>query len=155
MNKFKRHAEADERISSARNLVKGLLKMRGITTPHRRTMLRRHALFLLTEAEQSDKHKTRFCSEAALKAAPKGKRHDHVFQRSKMVEKLLDAKRNSINDIDSILDNAIGCTITIQEHKRLNKYEGYDGWERYRKARIVVIDTKTGKPSKRGHSPSN
>ena len=49
-------------------------------------------------------------------------------------------------DVDSILDQAIGCTVTVEEHKRLAAYETEYGWERYRKAGIVVIDTLTGMP---------
>ena len=137
----KRHLRADERIRSTRNLVKSLRKMRGITDSHRRTMLR-HALFLLTEAEWTNKYKTRFCSKTALTAAKEKLRHDHVFPRAKMVDALL---QSSADSVDDILNDAVGCTITIDEHALLNKFEDFDGWERYRKAGITVIDTATGK----------
>ncbi len=60
-----------------------------------------------------------------------------------MVKALLAAPSEKVDDI---LSAAIGCTITREEHRRLNHFRHLDGWERYLEAGIVVIDMETGKP---------
>jgi hypothetical protein len=139
------HKDAVERKKSAYKLVKAILNASGITPKHRKEFLAL-ALWKVTEAEGKSKYKTRFKSKAAC-AAKSDLRHDHVLQRKKMVADLLAAKGNPIN-IDKILETAIGCTITKEEHSELDDYKKYDGWERYHKAGITVIDMETGKPLK-------
>lgn len=56
-----------------------------------------------------------------------------------MVRKLLDCHPGQV---DEILDLAVGCTVTRAEHLELNKCDEFDGWERYRKAGIRVVDVK-------------
>jgi hypothetical protein len=68
-------------------------------------------------------------------------RHEHVFQRSKMIAAL---EKAAPHEIDDILKTAIGCTVTIEEHTRLSKFDEEYGWAPYRKAGITVIDTQTG-----------
>ncbi len=70
-------------------------------------------------------------------------RHEHVFQRSKMIA---DLEQAAPHEVDKILESAIGCTVTVEEHTRLSEIDKEYGWERYRKAGIVVIDTQTGEP---------
>jgi hypothetical protein len=100
-------------------------------------------LWKITEAETS-KYKTRFQSRGALDSCNKAKRlrHEHVFQRSKMVAVL---EKAAPHQVDDILKKAIGCTVTVEEHNRLSKFDEEYGWSRYRKAKIMVIDTQTGK----------
>jgi hypothetical protein len=102
---------------------------------HRRECLKL-ALWKLTEAEWTHKYKTRYRSQAALSAVKKELRHDHVFQREKMVEALL----SNPDSVDDILSRAVGCTITKDEHVMLNKFKNLDGWERYKQAGITVVD---------------
>lgn len=141
---FKSHPLTRVRKRSAIALIKLLLseKKPEILPIHRHELLR-VLLFKLTEAE-SHKHKTRFQSQDASERRGKLKlRHDHVFQRSKMIAALEDAPERKI---DIILKKAIACTVTAQEHKRLSRFDKeHDGWVRYKNAEIGVIDTKTGK----------
>ena len=58
-----------------------------------------------------------------------------------MIDRLLSAK---LEEVDSILEGAVGCTVTIGEHSRLAKWDDEYGWDRYRKAGLVVIDTASG-----------
>jgi hypothetical protein len=46
--------------------------------------------------------------------------------------------------VDNILKNAIGCTVTSEEHALFSEFDDEYGWARYRKAGITVIDTQTG-----------
>lgn len=43
-------------------------------------------------------------------------------------------------EIDNILEDAVGCTVTTEEHDRLAPFDDEYGWERYRKAGITVIN---------------
>jgi hypothetical protein len=141
---FKSHPQSEARKRSAVILIKRLLleKKPEVLPAHRRELLS-VLLWKITEAE-SPKCKTRFQSLRASRCSEKVKlRHDHIFQRSKMIAAL---EKASANKIDGILKNAFGCTVTIKEHNRLCKFDKeYDGWARYRKARIKVINTETGK----------
>jgi len=87
-------------------------------------------LFKITEAD--GKYKTRFRAQTALHCSDKTNlRHDHVFQRAKMIAALEKAvPRNA----DAILKRAFGCTVTKKEHTRISKFDKrYDGWARYAK----------------------
>jgi hypothetical protein len=140
---YKRHPLAEERLRSAAALVKGLLQMPGLIAEHRREFLKL-ALWKVTEAEGRTKYETKFRSQGALSSPPGTKlEHDHVFQRSLMVDALLSANPDAV---DTIISDAVGCTITKQEHARLKQFEHLDGWDRYRAAGIVVVNTKTGEP---------
>ena len=124
-------------------LVKALLQMPGLIPEHRREFLKL-ALWKVTEAESLNKYKTQLRSQAACGCASGTKlQHDHVFQRSLMVDVLLTASPETIDDT---LKSAVGCTITKDEHTRLGGFKHLDGWDRYRAAQIVVIDTETGMP---------
>ena len=138
---YQRHPLAEQRLHSATTLVKGLLQMPGLIAEHRREFLKL-AQWKVTEAEGRTKYKTRMCSQESLSNAPGSKlEHDHVFQRSLMVDALLSASPDAV---DTIIKGAVGCTITKQEHDRLKQFEHLDGWGRYRAAGIVVINTETG-----------
>jgi len=63
-----------------------------------------------------------------------------------MIEALEKAYPDS-QKVADILKKAVGCTVTRKEHKCLKKFDTQcDGWNRYRKAQIKVINMATGKP---------
>jgi hypothetical protein len=140
---FKPHPQADKRRRSAVTLIKYLLadKTPQVLPVHRRELLG-ILLWKVTEAECSNKHRTRFQSQGALDAKGRSKLcHEHVFQRKKMIESL---EKAAPGEVDGILDIAVGCSVTVEEHDLLKLFDDEYGWERYRKARIIVIDTQTG-----------
>ena len=48
---------------------------------------------------------------------------------------------NTPSDMESILKDAIGCTVTVDEHKQLSDLgEDIIGWDRYKKAEVRVFD---------------
>lgn len=52
--------------------------------------------------------------------------------------------KDAPDDIDRILENAIGCVVTVAEHKRLSAVDqDLLGWDRYRAAGVGVYDTQT------------
>ncbi len=96
--------------------------------------------------EIDGKWNTRYRSEGAMKKENwKMVQHEHVFQRRNLIQFLL----KNENEIEPIMDNAIGCLVTKEEHELLTKiskgHKDIDGWERYRKAGIVVFDLKEKK----------
>jgi hypothetical protein len=138
---FKPHPESETRRRSAVTLIKYLLAIKKpeVLQTHRRQLLT-VLLWKITEAESS-KWKTRFQSESARRRGKAKLRHDHVFQRSKMIAAL---EKATLHEVDVILKKAIACTVTIKEHARLSEFDTeYDGWARYRKAGIKVIDTQS------------
>ena len=142
---FKPHPKSEARKRSAVTLIKCLLAEKNnpaVLSAHCQELLD-VLLWKITEAESS-KYKTRFQSQGTLRRRNEVKlRHDHVFERSKMIAAL---EKAASHEVDGILKNAIGCTVTVEEHARLSKFDkAYDGWTRYQKAKVKVINTQTGK----------
>ncbi len=148
---FKRHKAAGEWRESVVRLVKILLSSRepAILTFHLRELLT-VLLWKLTEAD-SAKYRTRYQSTEAL-SSPDGKlHHEHVYQRAKMIDALLEVQAHQV---DGILDLSVGCTITRPEADRLRRFDDNYGWERYRKAGIEVMDTSQDPPVAISFPPS-
>jgi hypothetical protein len=150
--KYMRHPSAEQRLSSARALVKALLAdMPGVDEAHRRECIRQIGLYKITEADCSHKFRTRYMSEAALTIAqseikPNDSKqlvHEHVIKRSIITDKLLAIKGSNV---DNILDEVLACTVTKEEHRELelSKRKGLQGWERYKDVPIHVWDTEMG-----------
>ena len=138
-------------MASARVLISLLLRDHpGLSDSHRTECLK-IGLYKVSEAESKHKLRTRYMSIAALAIAEGEKRpgdskqliHEHVYQRAKMVKDLSKYK-DSPDLIDQTLRNGFACIVTKEEDARLRAYKHVDGWERYRLARIPVMDTKEG-----------
>jgi hypothetical protein len=118
---FVPHSQAEARKESATKLIKHLLALEEpeVLTAHLRELLT-VLLWKLTEAE-STKYKTRFRTEGAIACTDKTRlRHEHPFQRKKMIAAL---EKASPDEIDSILVDAIGCTVTVEEHASLSQFD--------------------------------
>jgi hypothetical protein len=141
---FKRHRHYEERKRSAVALIHYVLANHAVEVlaTHRGEILT-VLLWKLTQAE-GGKYGTLLKSSGTRNCKDKKKlRHDHVFQRAKMIAALIKA---APDQVDKILATAVGCTVTAKEHKRLSKFDKTcDGWKRYRRAKIVVFDTQTGR----------
>jgi hypothetical protein len=89
-------------------------------------------LWKFTEAD--GKHNTPFRTVAALTAPEEELQHEHVFTRKQLKHRIL---ASTPDDVDSILADAIGCLVTVEEHKRLSCLDGLVfGWQRYLQAGI-------------------
>jgi len=98
-----------------------------------------HLLWKITEAD--GKANTRYKTKGALDCADdKQLRHEHVCQKAKMIDLLL---TQGAGGVEKILDDAVGCLVTVDEHLRLNKFVSKYGWELYRKAGLEVFDMRT------------
>jgi len=121
-------------------LIKMLLaaKAPGVLPEHTRELIDT-LLWKITEAD--GKYNTRYKTGGALECDDKSQLwHEHVYQKSKMIEALLNARSEAV---DAILSDATGCTVTVDEHMCLSKFDGEYGWERYRRAGLEVFDTVT------------
>lgn len=140
---FKPHPQSERRKRSAIILIKYLLRQKNpdVLAVHRRELLS-ILLWKITLAESS-KCKARLRTQRAMSSSKKSKlEHDHVFQRARMIAIL---EKAALQEVDCILKNAVGCVVTKEEHARLSHFDKrYDSWDRYRKARLTVIDTQTG-----------
>jgi hypothetical protein len=66
---------------------------------------------------------------------------------------MIAALKKAPDKVDDILKSAIGCIVTTEEHALLSRFDKEcDGWDRYEKAGVIVIDTRTGKRVTSGHA---
>lgn len=139
--KYARHNDADLRLASARLLADAIARS-AADEAHKRELLH-ICLWKVTEAEGT-KYNVRFRSVQSLDAPKDRLEHDHVFQRNRLVDRML-AEPDRAGDIAL---EAVGCVVTAQEHKKLSALSSQrlelDGWARYATAEIRVIDTMTG-----------
>jgi hypothetical protein len=156
---IKKEKDRQNTIFSCTNAIKHILEMKKDVSEQHIKFLLRQMLFLLTEADgltatkrTNSKYKITYISEGVKKKREKinedskeytkDLRHEHVYTRKNIVEELL----NSPQKINLILKKAVGCIVTKEEDKRLSKVDSsIDGWERYKKAKIKVYNTKTAK----------
>jgi hypothetical protein len=142
---FRRHHDADDRVASARKLVKILLDADDLYPAHRKEFIRL-ALWKVTEAEPASKYSTRYRSLGALQSTNAKLQHEHVYERGKMADALLASPER----LDELLSMAVGCVVTAEEHEQLTRvskqHPHLDGWNRYAQAGITVIDMTTGRP---------
>jgi hypothetical protein len=131
-----------ERRASARRAIEAILSLD--LYPRHKGDLLNICLWKLTEA--GGKFGTPYWSRAAL-AAPRGElQHEHVFQRARMVAALIEGRLTSA----AVARRAVGCIVTRDEHRRLSAVSradpALDGWARYARARVSVVDRRTGRP---------
>ena len=104
---FEPHPQFANRRRSAATLIKYLLAEKNpeVLSFHLQQLLS-VLLWKITEAESSHKHKTRLQSQGAKDCSDETKlRHDHVFQRSKMIAAM---EKAAPHELDDILKIAIG-----------------------------------------------
>ena len=119
-------------VTSARNAVKAILRM-DIEEKHRRRLLDVR-LWAITEVP--GKYKVRYITLAARKKRTnKYLRHEHVYPRKWLIDRLLSSPR----DINKIMKCAVACVVTKSENSKLNKGRGV-GWKRYERLNIPVWD---------------
>lgn len=131
---FEPRQEAEKVILSAKRAIEAILKMSPEVLPdHKRTLISR-MIWKITEAH--GKYNTQFCSEGTLQNAD-DLRHDHVTTRKNLITRLM----NAPSDIENVLKDAIGCTVTTEEHNKLSALgDELSGWDRYKKAKVRVYD---------------
>ncbi len=147
--------EQKETISSATNAIRYILSMKKVTD-HHKTRLLSQMIWDITEADgltaekrTNYKYKLTFISEGVKERREnknesiKDLRLEHVFMKSRIIQKLL-ANPKNIKEISKAA--AIGCIVTKEEHYKLpHNIKDCDGWKRYKKGGVRVWDTKKNK----------
>ena len=134
MNKrvYKPHREREARIKSAVAAISALLPL-DLYPAHKKELIS-VCLWKITEAD--GKLNVQYWSEGALSADKKELRHEHVYERRELIQRLLDGETP-----ESVVCNAIACIVTREEHKLLSESEE-SGWNRYSDANVRVFDIK-------------
>jgi hypothetical protein len=139
---FRRKRQADDRIASAVSAMRAILNADGVLPVHKRELLSL-CLWKITEAE-GGKYGTRFRSRAALTAARAELAHEHVEERARLANHLLEHP----DRVEDVVTRAIACVVTREEHRQLSALSrarpDLDGWARYEAAGIEVIDLAAG-----------
>lgn len=132
--------KSNEVIVSAINAINQILLMDDVIDKHKKEMLS-NMIWKITEA--GGKYTTTYLSKKVFKIRSSGNKsniglnHEHVFTRKELIRKLLTNPKKA----KSILKNAIACTVTKLEHRKLSSVKDVEGWERYKKAGIKVYST--------------
>jgi hypothetical protein len=129
-------SRADDIVRSAVSAIRGILPL-DIINEHKRILISR-MIWAITEAH--GKYKTRFRSEGVLTVPDCKIQHEHVFTRKELISEIM----NNPENCERILENAVACVVTEEEHKALTKvgreHPNLKGWDRYRRAGITVYD---------------
>ena len=127
-----------EQMESFINAASLVIKSAEILLKHKKYLLDT-IVWKVTEAGGKNKKDTRFISESVYNADKLGNpdkikfEHEHVRPKRKVVQDLLDLPEK----IQIILNSAVACTVTHEEHRLLKDGEG---WDRYKAANIRVYD---------------
>ena len=133
-------AEADARRRSIAQLMRVVI---GISDPEildeQKLQVLDTLLWKYTEAD--GKHNTPFRSTGVLENPDAEVQPEHVFTRSHLKHLLLTSRPE---DVDRILQDAVGCLVTVEEHDKLSVHDGKAiGWQRYDLAEVNWTDLRT------------
>lgn len=137
---YVRARNSQEKIDSARELIKVALRDTSMLPAHRKHLLKL-AQWWVTEAD--GKWKTRFRSVEVVRLArddPLSEvriNHEHVYGRAQLADRML----RDHEQASEILELCVGCVVTVEEHGRLTAERNAQGWDRYVEAKVPVLDT--------------
>jgi hypothetical protein len=135
---YRTHPDAAKRIESAIIAAKAIVRL-DLYPAHKRELLS-ICIWKMTEAAPMSKYQTRYRSRATRSASESELAHDHVYQR----KSLIDAMINEPDSVEQVLRQAVACVVTRPEHDALTRisreFPNLDGWERYERAGIDVVD---------------
>jgi hypothetical protein len=134
----KRRPTESDILESAITLVEATLRL-DILDAHKRDVIN-GMLWKITEAR--GKYTTRFRSARACNINGTEKlQHEHVFPRKVLIAAIMAEPARA----RELLQSAVACVVTVEEHRRLNEATRKDpqlrGWGRYSAAGITIIDT--------------
>ena len=140
--KEKKEKDKKDTILSASKAIQYVREMPDDVLKKQRKGLLNIMIWHLTEA--GGKYNQRYISEGVKQMDDNGKRIikgirlEHVHTRKGLIDSLLNRKEI----VKQVLENAIGCLVTKEEHGML-PHKDCEGWDRYRKAHIRVWNTDT------------
>lgn len=132
-NLYVESSDLVQRLADIKLLIDSIRQME-IGTPLKKRMLV-HAIWEIAKA--SGNFCSRYRSDRVIQNPGFRIQRDHIFKKSTLVEELL----SPTPDIDRVMEQALCCIVTRDEHERLHGIDvNFDGWDRYRDARISVYD---------------
>jgi hypothetical protein len=149
---YKRRNKADSIVDSAKKLARLILSSDELLHEHQKKMLKQ-VLWFVTEA--NGKYSTRYRSAEVFRLAcdePDSEvpvRHEHVYPRAVVADQILsrqDELREHPGRLDELLDESVGCIVTVDEHDRL--LDDRTGWERYEHVPVLDMSETPPKPLK-------
>ena len=129
--RYQPHPHREERITSAVTALRAILPL-DLYAAHKRELID-VCIWKITEAD--GKYKTRYWSEGALDSPRSQWRHEHVFEKKELIQRLLGGEK-----LGCVLADTVACIVTKEEHLLLGASSS-SGWKRYRDAGIQVFDT--------------
>jgi hypothetical protein len=136
--------ETEKTKQSASEVIRSVVKNKNVILRHKKEVIS-VMIWKITEAHGNStngKYRIRYRSEGVLNEKDGKVQHEHVYTRKQLISEILDNPDN----LEKILQRAIGYLVTEEEHDRLSKInEGIVGWERYKKAGIKVRDMLANK----------
>lgn len=123
---------------SASKLAQAIATIGAGVLPKHKYKLLSFVVWIATEA--NGKYDTRYVSEAIYKGMGPVQ-HEHVLPIKYLVGRMLERP----GTIAQVLDGAIACLVTVEEHRLLTNESTGQGWDRYRRAGIRVFDRLEGK----------
>ena len=128
----------EQRIESAKTGIKAILSPQ-ILERHKDELL---SVLIWKITEAHGKYTLRYRSRGSLENPSTKMHHEHVFPRKWLISQL----KAHPDQLDHILSSAIGCVVTVLEHRALCTVDrNLMGWERYEAAGIEVFDTVNNK----------
>ena len=147
---FTPNPQAAAKTASAVALLWLVLEARRLLMAHRREVMS-VALWKHTEAAAAPpcpKYRLRYRTRAAMDLTTAAEvRHEHVWTREWLIDTMLERHRHGWTEADLarfVEQHAVACTVTVDEHQRLEEHEGREGWNRYAAAGIAVWDCQEG-----------
>ena len=133
-DEFKEHKDHSAVIDSAYLAVESILKL-DLYPAHKRELLD-ICIWKITEVD--GKYTTRYRSRKAINNIDNESiQHEHVVEKKKLITELIE----NPGEYRSVLDKAVACVVTKEEHISLSKVkQELSGWDRYKEAGIIVYD---------------
>ena len=130
---IQKHKDHEKKIKSAITAIKAILPLE-LYLAHKKELLS-ICIWKITEAD-GKYNGQRYWSKGARASQNAKWVHEHIYTRKELIERLLGGE-----DVKPVVENAIACVVTKEEHKILS-CSSADGWERYKESNIKVYDAK-------------
>lgn len=129
---MKNNFTIDQQITDSKTVIKSVLNLDIHTEMKKRVI--RLMIWNITGADPT----TFFISEKADRDRTLKTNREHVYKIKMLIEDIINNKA----DLECLLQQAVICTVTEEEHKNLNNIDRsspeLNGWPRYQKANIKI-----------------
>ena len=139
MKNISQYSPVEDRQAKLESAVRALTVIvndNKITSDHKKWLVDK-ITWLITEVD--GKFNVRYRTVGVSNGGNDQVQHEHVFTRKAIKEYLVAHPQ----EVDETVKLVTGCLVTKSEHERLTLIKEADGWERYAKAGVDVVDGVT------------